>query len=881
MLRDLLFRLRALLLRRTVDGEIDDELRFHRERQLAAYEREGLSAAEARRRLAIEFGGLGQVKESVHDAHGISWLEHLARDVRYAVRSLARTPAFTMVAAATIALGIGANIAIFSVVYGLLLRPLPYANPSGLIVLRETTPKVGEVSVSYPNFVDWRAGSRAFAAMSVVADLDVDLGGVSQPEMLGAEAVSSDYLPMLGVRPAIGRAFTADEDRAGTAPVAILTYALWQQRFGGDRGLVGRTITLDRKPVTVVGVLPADFRGLQPISVLEPIGTWLTGNDGASERGSRGDTTVVARLAAGATIDSARAEMDGIAARLSRAYPDTNAGFGVALRPLRDVFVGNARPALLVLFGAALCVLLIACANVANLLLIRGASRTHEIALRIAIGAGRRRIVAQLLTESTLLAGAGGLLGLGVAAAGSRALARMLPSLTMGGADVGLNGAVLAFAAATVIVSTLVFGLAPALQASRARVSGDLAEGGRSGTAGRGQRRWRSALAISEVALALVLLVGAGLMMRSLSRLLAVDAGIRTDHVVALQFELRAARYEEPAAVRRFWQQLVDGTARLPGVETVALGSGVPLTDDHSRRDISIDGQTFESGGLPHPDVHVVTPAYAAALGIRLRRGRLFTDADTARAPRVGLVNRSLAERYFAGADPVGRRFAFGRPAAGRVPSWITIAGVVEDTRLYGLDSPSRLEVYLPLEQSPRNEMTLLVKSAVDPAALIPAVRSIAGSIDPDQPIASVSTMNELRDASMSTRQVTFLLLALFSGLALTLAAIGIYGVMSYGVALRVRELSIRVALGARRGDVLRTVLAQGFFIAGAGIAIGVGLALVLTRLMRTLLFEVGAGDPATFLLVAAAVALCATVACALPGWRALRVDPLIALRQQ
>ncbi len=880
MFSDLFVRLRSIVRRRVVDAELDDELRFHRDRQLESYTRAGLSPDEARRRLALDFGGLDQTREACQDARGVSVFDHLIRDLRYGLRSLRKAPAFTVVAVLTLGLGLGANTAIFSVVYGVLIRPLPYANPSALVVLNETTPKVGLVSVSYPNFLDWRSASKTFASMAAVVDLDVDLGGVSQPETITAHAVSSNYLEMLGVRPLLGRDFTADEDRAGAAPVALLAYPIWQSHFAGDPGVVGRTISLDGRPVTIVGVLPAAFRATEDIALLEPVGMWLTGNEAAGQRGSRGDTVVIGRLAPGVTIDRARTEMEGIAARLASVYPASNDQFGVSLQPIREVFVGDVRPALLVLFGAVVCVLLIACANVANLSLIRGAGRTREIALRMAIGASRRRIVAQLLVESGLLAALGGLTGLAFAFAGSRALGRLIPASALGGTTVTLNAAVFAFAAAAVLVSTFVFGLTPAVQAARAEVATDLNEGGRSGSPSRRQQRWRALLAVAEIALALVLLVSAGLMMRSLSGLLAVDSGFKTDRVLTVALGLRSQRYEKDAAQRQFWEQLLDGTRRLPGVEAAALGSGVPLTGNHSRRDISIEGTDYSTGTLPHPDVHIVTPAYPAVLGIRLLRGRVFDESDAGRAPLVGMINRTLADRNFAGANPIGRRFTFGRASAGTT-SWITIVGVVEDTRLYGLDNPARLEVYLPLAQSMREGMTLVVKATTDPSALTAPIRAVVSAIDRDQPLSYVATMNELRDESISTRQVTFVLLALFSALAVALAGVGIYGVLSYGVAQRVNELGIRLALGAKPADLLKTVVRQGAVIAGTGIAIGVALALLLTRVMRTLLFAVSAADPLTFLAVGAGVALIAVAACVVPGARVLRVDPQIALRRQ
>ena len=484
-----------------------------------------------------------------------------------------------------------------------------------------------------------------------------------------------------------------------------------------------------------------------------------------------------------------------------------------------------------------------------------------------------------MLVESAILATAGGLVGLAFAVGGLRGLNRLMPDEGMNGAAMTLNGAVLAFAALTVFASTFIFGVTPAVQAVRTNVQGDLQEGGRTGSASRRQQRWRRSLAVAEISLALVLLVGAGLMVRSLSRLLSVDPGVRTDHVLTISMGLRGDRYAKVEARRVLWQQVLDGAAGLPGVDAAALGTGVPLTGNHSRRDISIEGLTFPTGALPHPDVHVVSPTYATALGIRLIRGRVFADSDNEQAPRVAMINRSTADRFFAESDPVGRRIVMGRLEPGSNPSWITIVGVLADTRLYGLDNPSRLEIYLPLRQAVPTASTLILRSPSDEPKLLPTVRALVASIDPDLPFSDVATMKELVDASMSTRRVTFVLLGLFSVLALTLAGIGIYGVMSYSVAQRTNEFGIRAALGARPRDVVKTIVAQGLAIAALGIVVGVAVALGVTRLMSTLLFGVSAVDPATFLVVCLGVAFLAALACAIPAWRASRVNPNIALR--
>ncbi len=710
------------------------------------------------------------MKEDCRDARGVSLMETLAQDLRYGWRTLLKSPGFAAAALFTLALGIGANTAIFSVVYGILLRPLPFRDASRLVLLNETTPRVGDVSVSYPNFQDWRAQSHTFSEMAAVSGVNFNMTGSSQPENIGGLAVSPNFLSMAGVRPVMGRGFTADEEKAGAAPVVLLSYALWQSHFGADRRAIGQTIRLDSRTVTIVGVLPPDFRWVEKCDVMEPMGVWATNNDSATDRGDRGDLLVVGRLAAGVRMEQARAEMEAIAARLARAYPEANDQFGVNLQPLREAFSGDVRPAMLVLLGAAIFVLLVACANVANLFLMRGAVRAKEMALRIAIGASRGRIVRQILTESFLVALLGGLAGVGLAMAGIPAIARLIPPDTLAGASVGMNGAVLLFSAGLVVLSMFVFGLAPALHSARGNVQSDLKEGGKTTSAG-GRNRWRGLLATSEVALALILLVGAGLMMKSLYRLLSVDSGFRSERVLKLEMDLRTAQYDKDPAVIGFWQQTLDRVRALPGVESAAVGTAIPLTDDHSRTDITVEGMPLpKPGSFPHPDIHIVSPDYEKTLGIRLLRGRGFTDADRENVPRVAMVNATLAQRLFPGTDPIGKRFMFGNRDLA-APKWVTIVGVVADTKMYGLANPARLEVYVPFRQAASNGMALLVKSGQEPTALVSAIRGIVASIDKEQPIFRIATMQEVVNASVSTRRITLILLGLFSGLALVLAA--------------------------------------------------------------------------------------------------------------
>ena len=648
MLSDLLFRLRAIFRARSMDTGLDEELQFHLDRQLEKNIQAGLAPEEAHRRVRLDFGGATQITEECREARGTHALEALRQDLRYGFRTLRKKPGFTCVALITLALAIGANTAIFSVVYGALLRPLPYADPERVVVLNETHPRIGTISVSYPNFLDWRAQNHVFSEMALVAGVGHNLSGIAQPETISGQAVSSNFLSLIGVHPLFGRDFDPSEDKPGAAPVVMLTHQLWQSHFAGRQDVIGRSVSLDGRGFTIIAVLRPDFRTTEAVSVLEPLGVWLTDNTGATGRGNRGDTTAVGRLATGATLERARAEMEGIAARLATAYPTENNQFGIALQPIRELFVGNIRPAILVLFTAVMFVLLIACANVANLFLMRAAGRTREIALRAAIGATAGRIIQQMLAESFVVAGLGGVLGIGLAFAGMRAMSSLIPAAAMSGNGANLNSAVLLFALAATTLSALAFGLAPAMQSMRAGVYSRLKESGKSSTTGVRQNRWRTMLVVAELALSVILLAGAGLMLKSVHRLISVDPGFRPDHLLRLNMSLTPSQYPNGAAIRAFWRQLLEGVRALPGVESAALGTNVPLTNSHSRGDITVEGMPLPApGSFPHPDHHAVSPSYLRTLGVRLLGGRDFTDTDSETAPKVALINARLARDLF------------------------------------------------------------------------------------------------------------------------------------------------------------------------------------------------------------------------------------------
>jgi putative ABC transport system permease protein len=867
--------MRNIFGKRPNDQELDTEVRGYVDLLAEEKIRQGISPEEARRSAQIELGGVEQVKEQVREVRAGAWLDSLFQDLRYGARMLRKNPGFTAVAVLTLALGIGANTAIFSVVNAVLLRPLPYANPQQLIVLRETTQSVGPHSPSYPDFLDWRKQSRTFGQMAAINNREFNLSGVAQPENISGYAVSANCLSMLGVRPVLGRDFLPSEDAPGTAPVVLLSYALWQSHLGADPNAVGKSITLDGRSFTTIGVLPPNIRLPEKADVLAPIGVWA-GDADMADRGDRGDMDALGRLASGATLLQAQAEMDTIAANLRKEYPATNSGVGISMATLRDDLIGDSRSPILVLFGAVVFVLLIACVNVANLFLVRGAARAREIAVRQACGASRERLIRQMLTESFLLAFLGGGLGILFGALGIEGLRR----LQFHPNHIGMDRSVLLFSAVMVVFVAIAFGLVPAWQASRPHVQETLKDGGRSSTASAAQHRLRGLLVMAETALALVLLVGAGLMMKSMYRLLQVDPGFRPERVLTMEINLRTAQYSQPETTRNFWRQVLDKVRALPGVDTAALGTVLPLSGNHNRADITMEGlPTPDPGKFPHPDFHMVSPSYIDALSIPLLRGRNFTGADTDTAPQVALINATMARRFWPSEDPTGKRFHFGHP--GSTEPWIEIIGVVGDTKLYGLSNPSRLELYLPLQQSHPNDMFLVLRSATDRASLTPAVRDAVASIDKDQPVFNVNTMKQLVDDSVATRHITLVLLGLFSALALLLAAIGIYGVISYSVQQRTHEIGIRMALGAQRRDVLRLVVGHGVKLAVLGTAIGIAAAFGLTRLMASLLFGVGAYDPAAFAAAAMLLLLVAVAACYIPARRAIAVDPMIALRYE
>lgn len=813
-------------------------------------------------------------------------MDTLLQDIRYALRKLLRAPGFALVAVATLALAIGATTAVFSIVNGVLLEPLPFRDPSRLVSVSSVDRGGKSVYMSPLDYIDYRDGSRSFESMAHYSDASVNLTGSGvQPLRLSEARVGAEFFEVLGVRPQLGRFFAANED-AGDAPrVAVISDALWRSRFGADPGVVGRSVSLDDVQYTVVGVAEAGLRFPSRPDVWVPYAFQNYELDPES-RGAH-SLSGIARVKPGVPIASASAELAGIAKRLEAKFPDSNTGFGAGAIPLRDHLVGDVRPALLAMLGAVGLVLLIACANVANLLLVRAAAREPEIAVRTALGAGSGRIVRQLVTESVLLAVAGAALGVVLASWTVSAVVafgpRGLPRLD----EVSVDGRVLAFAAVTALLTGVLFGLAPAVQVARGNTGQTLRDGPRGSSRG-GAQRTRNALVIAEMALAVVLLVGAGLLIRSFIRLVSVNPGFRTEQLVTFDLTLPEAKYPFDRQRLAFTTELKDRLRELPGAREVAVSFGRPL------RQMGII-TLFEVEGRPAstPDnrsISAVLPAsaeYFGALGIPLVRGRLYTTTDDRRdAPPVVLISQELARRYFAAEDPIGKRITLGMSHDSAGPGTQVIAGgeivgIVGDVKQSGLDDDARAMVYIPFAHAPFDHVSVLVRSSADPRLVESAIRSRVRELDPDLPIFGLATMKQVVSDSVSQPRFYLYLLTAFAGVALLLAALGVYGVTSYAVSQRTRELGIRIALGATERRVVRLVVSSGFFLALAGVLTGLVAAFFFTRLLRTLLFGIPSTDPLTFAAVALLLIVAATLAALVPARRAASVNPVIAMRAE
>ena len=891
ILRNITSGLRSLFRKEQVDQELDEELRAYQEMAADEKMKDGMSRKDALRAVRLERGNLEVTKEVVRSAGWESVVETLWQDLRFAARMLRKSPGFTTVAVLTLALGIGANTAMFSVVEGVLLAPLPYSHPDRLVVVWENNLHFKQVVwPSYPNFKDWERSARSFQRMAAVRWRYYDLTSPGSPEHLLGAGISSRFLDTLDVKLPVGRNFSSQEDQRGAAPVVIISNDLWRNRFAGDPQAPGKAVTLNGVDYTVIGILPPRFHfGDERVDVYTPL---AQGDPLMLD--PRGATAIVsiARLNSGVSMAQAQEEMSAIQDHLVQLYPDANKGLGASVVPLRQVLIGDVSGTLLVLFGAVGLVLLIACANVANLLLARSVGRTREFAIRAALGASRSRTVRQLLTESALLSLGGAALGLTIANWGVRpVLTRMTGSLPRS-ENIGVNTSVLLFTLFVSIAVAVLFGLAPALKDPKTDLQSALKEGGRGATTAR--HGVQNSLVILQMALTLMLLVGAGLLFRTIHRMSDTNPGFDTQHVITFKVGLSPSVTKTASGMRTAYRQLLERLRTLPGVQAADFTYIVPLKSRDNVAPFWIGSQMpAVVRAAPRMMVFDTGPDYLRAMSIPLLRGRFFTEDDTTKSPCVAAIDDVLASTYFRGQDPLGQTITFGW-----TPPWgpCRIVGVVGHVRHWGLGNESsytQAQAYYPLYQIPDQWVmapegfpatTIIVRTPLPAAAVIPAIKNVLYEIGKDQPIYNVESMEEIASESMSAQRFPMILLGAFAALALLLASVGVYGVISYSVTQRVHEIGIRMALGAEKQNIFRMIIAQGLRLALAGLVIGAGAALVLTRVLVTfanLLYGVKASDPLTFIAVSTLLTAIAVLACYIPARRAMRVDPLVALRYE
>jgi putative ABC transport system permease protein len=883
-LRALAARLRGLFGDRRADREFDDEIEMHLRLLAERYVRQGMTESEAARAARRKFGNVTLLKEDHREMRGIRFIEALVQDLKYGLRMLRKNPGFTFVAALTLALGIGANTAIFSVIEAVLLRPLPYHNSERLCMLWKSVP-VRNIEwdwTSYPTIRDWQEQSRSFEGMAVILRpeaSEVTLQSDAGPEKIQGSKVSGNFFEMLGVKPLLGRAFSDDEARSGD-DVVVLSYGFWQRRFGGDGAIIGRTLHLDNRSATVVGVMPPTFqfpdKNAQLWLLLSGDHRWTR----FQEIRLADAFSVLARLKQGVSIEEARAEMNAIAGRLAQQYPATDANLGIRVTPLFDQIAGaQLRRALWVLGGAVLCVLLIACSNIASLLVARGAARRKELAVRAALGAGRWRLLRQLATENILLSLLGGLVGVLFANWALRALLALVPEDLPRADGVAINGTALAFAFALCLLTGVVFGLLPAAQMTRGNLHATLNESGRSASAGAGVRRARGLLVAAQFTLAIVLLTGAGLMIRSFLLLDAVKPGFDITHLLTMTVRLPDEWYTSEARMRAFFEEAIQKIEQLPGVHGAAVGGAV--SDSFRERvpnvSIVIEGRPATQDPERH-DRNRVSNGYFRLMGISLRQGRLFSAEDHSGSPGVAVISETMARRFWPSESPLGKRFKEVLPGADS--EWLTVIGVVGDV-VTNRDGTVYPTFYNTINQITGWDWRLVVRTETPPLELAAAVRRAVRSIDSTVPDFEITTVEQSLAKLDRPRKFQTQLIGAFAVTALLLSALGLYGLMSYLVAQRTKEIGIRVALGAQRRDVLKLVIGQGMVVALTGVSLGLAAALSATQLMKSLLFGVSATDPTTFALITLLLVGVALIASFIPARRATKVDPLQALRHE
>lgn len=826
--------------------------------------------------------GAEQVAERKRESRAGHFFETLWQDVRYGARTLRRSPGFAVVAVLTLALGIGANTAIFSVVNAVLLRPLPFRDPGKLCLVTESLPSFPILGPSYQNYVDFRDQAKSFEGIAAVHIDFMNMTGRGEPQRLRTEMATSSLFPLLGVNAVRGHTFTTDEDRYGGPHVVLLSYGFWQSTFGGAPNVVGKSITLNDQAYTVTGILPPRFQLIVPADVFVPFAPWAHGLP--DDRNWHPGITAIGRLRKHVTLEQARAEMATIAERLDKQYPIYDAGMGANVNVFQDLLVQNVRPALLVLLGAVALVLLIACGNIANLLLARASGRHREIAVRTAMGAARGRIVRQLVTESVLLAIVGAGLGLVLARAMMAPLLRLASKSLPNVGAIGIDGTVLAFTALVAIAAGVLFGLAPALQTSKMDIRSALSDASRGSTGGTSRHRVRNVLIVAEVALALILLIGAGLLIRSFARLQQVQPGFDPSGLLVTDVPLSPKAYAKPAQRAGIFDRIIERTRNLPGVLSAGAAAVLPVTGRGSVIHFNIQGRPPKT---PSDYILIglrpVSPGYLETLRVPLIAGRLLRASDTEANPFVAVVNQSMVKQYFPGQSPLGKMVQLGALPENDVP-WMRIVGVVGDVK-QSLAAEASAEMYVPYRQSdtllPVFTMSLVLRTAGGPQSEAAAVRSAVHEIDPNQPLVNFRTMQENMATSVSDPRFRTTLLGIFAASALLLAMIGLYGLMAYSVAQRTSEIGIRLALGAQRGDMMKMIVGEGLKLVLIGVGIGVAGALALGQLLTRFLYGVVATDPATFVIVSAILTIVAVAACYVPARRAMNVDPLVALRHE